>query len=293
MGHNGGPDWRALLAGEDTKALETVSRYQSPNDLMKAFLEQRAALSKRAEPAKLPDSPTPEQLGEWRKGLGLPEIAKDAKPDDFMKAYKIEAPQGYDLNEVEKGMLGDYAKLAYEQGHSPREVKSAVDFFFKQQTAQQQVINRANDDFHKTEHNALRDKLGSKEYEAQKAAATTWIAAQFTGEDGTVDQLAMNNVLNAQMPGGGRLGDSAFLFNLAAKMALGEGYGDRIEANALESSGKSIVQQINEIDKLLYTDRAAYDEAAKPGGRLEKLLSAGKAQGVLDELGNEKRRRSA
>ena len=40
MGGNGGPDtsdWRAQMAGDDTKALERLARYKSPQDVAKAL----------------------------------------------------------------------------------------------------------------------------------------------------------------------------------------------------------------------------------------------------------------
>lgn len=295
MGHNGGPDWRALLAGDDPKAVETLARFANPADVPKTLAEQRAEITRLQQQAKastrLADNATSEQVAEYRKAIGLPDIGKDAKPDDFMNAYKIEPPKGYDLTEAEKAQIGDYAKLAYEQGDSPREVKRAVDFFFKQQAAQQQVLNKVNVDFHRAEHNGLRDEYGSKEYDAQLAAATSWIDAQFKGEDGTVDEAAKNNILNAQLPGGGRLGDSSFLFKIAAKMALGEGYSAQIEANTLESGGKSLGEQQREIENMRFSNKAGYDAAMKPGGMYEKIINARIARKEIDENGNERRPR--
>lgn len=286
---SGAPDWRAALAGDDAKAIEQLARYQSPSDFLKAHNELRGKLSQRAEPARLADNATPEQIAEYRKGLGLPDVAKDAKPDAYLDAYKITAPNGYEMSEPEKGMLADYAKLAFEQGHSPREVKAATDFFFQQQAAQTQALNRIAVDFQKKEQNGLRDRLGSAEYEAQQAAGEAWLKEQFKDNP---DSLA--DVLNAQLPSGGKLGDSGWFFELVAKQAVGAGYTDRIEANALEAGGKSLAQQQTEIENLRFKDKAAYDAAMKQGGKYERILSARVARGEIDEFGNDiKRRRSA
>ena len=67
-----------MLAGEDTKALERLARYGSPTDVTKALIEAQTKLSQRAEPVRLADNATPEQISEYRKGLGVPEISKDA-----------------------------------------------------------------------------------------------------------------------------------------------------------------------------------------------------------------------
>lgn len=289
IGGNGGPDWRAMMAGEDAKAIEALSRFKEPGDFLKSYNEQRAALSKRAEPVRLGDNATPEQVAEYRKGLGLPEIAKDAKPEAYQDAYKIKAPEGYQMSEVEKGVLSDYAKLAYEQGHSPREVKAATDFFFRQQAAGQQAQNRVAVDYMKASQNTLRDELGSAEYEAQQAAGELWLKNEFKDNP---DEFT--NLLHAQMPNGGKLGDNPWFFKLIAKQAMGAGYTDRIEANTLEAGGKSLAQQQQEIENMRFKDKAGYDAAMKPGGLYEKIIGARQARGEIDEFGNEARpRRSA
>lgn len=277
-----------MLAGEDAKAVERLARFQQPGDLWKSYRELETKLSQRPSVATLATDATPDQVAEYRKSLGLPDVAKDAKPDDFMKAYKIDAPQGYDLSEVEKGMLGDYAKMAFDQGHSPREVKAATDFFFKQQAANQQAINKIAVDKQKEWQNSLRDKYGAKEYDAQQASAEAWMREQFPD-----NQQEMTNLLRAQLPGGGFLGDHPWFFEMIAGKAMGDGYTDRIMANSFEAGGEGLLEQIDKIEKLQFSDRVAYDAAAKPGGKYEKLLSAAQAKGLVDEFGNKTRRRSA
>lgn len=274
------------MAGSDTKAVETLSRYQTPGDFLKSHNELRAKLSERQAPARLADNATPEQVAEYRKGLGLPDVAQDAQPDAYMQAYKIAAPEGYNLSAMEKGMVTDFAKEAYAKGWSPAEVKGATDFFFKQQAAQQQALNRVAVDFQKTEQGKLRDELGSKEYEAQVAAAESWLKAQFKDDDGAYKEL-----LNAQLPNGGKLGDSAWFVKLIAQQAVGDGYTDRIEANAIESAGgKGLLAQRDEIEKLQYSDRARYN-SPEVQAKLDKINAGLLARGEIDELGNPVRKR--
>lgn len=288
MGHNGGPDWRAMIAGEDAKAVEALSRYKTPADFLKSHNELRAKLSERPTVSRLEDNATPEQVAEYRKGLGLPEIAKDAKPDDYMKAYKIEFPNGYKPSEVEKGLVGDYAKLAYEKGHSPREVNEAVGFFVKQQAAMDQAINKVAVDKQKEWQGALRDTLGSKEYDAQLSAANAWLAKQF---DGREKDLA--DIMGAQLPGGGRIGDHPFFFEVITKQAMADGFTRDIEANSMESSGKSLEEQQRELEGLRRTDPKKYNE---PGtqSKLDKIIGLRVSRGEIDEMGNPiRQRRSA
>lgn len=287
IGGNGGPDWRAMLAGEDAAAVERLARFKEPGDVWKSYRELENKVRTKSEPPKFPDKPTPEAIAEWRKSIGVAEVGKDAKPEQYLEAFKIKAPEGYELSAVEKGTLEDFAKAAYEQGYAPREVKGAVDFFFQQQAANTQALNKIGVDFQKEQQNGWRDSVGSKEYEAQVSAASDWLKDQFKESPDMVDQL-----LQARLPNGGRLGDMRWFGELLAKQAMGDGYTDRIEANTFESNGKTLAQQHREIEALRYSNRAAYAEASKPGGSLDKILQLRMSRGEIDELGNEVRKRA-
>lgn len=273
-----------MIAGEDTSAIERLARFKEPGDLWKSYRELEGKLSKRAEPAKFPDNPTPETIAEWRKNIGVAEVPKDAKPEAFLDAYKIKTPDGYQMSEVEKGMLTDFAKEAYDKGLNPREVKEATDFFFKQQAASTQALNKLAVDFQKSEQNGWRDAVGSKEYEAQVSAASAWLSDQFKG-----NPEQMNALLNARLPGGGKLGDSRWFGELLAKQAMGDGYTDRIEANAYEANGKSLAEQQRSIESLMRTDRAKYNEASTQA-ELKKIISLRQSLGEIDDWGNERKR---
>lgn len=283
VGGNGGPDWRAMLAGEDTKALETFSRYKSPADVAKAFLEQRAALSKRAEPVKLTPESTPEQIAEYRKAVGVPDVAADAKPESFLEAYKVAAPAGYEMTDGEKALLGTVAQRLHGKHMPPEAVQAALGEYFEVQQAQQKQVMQATLERRKEWQDGIRDEIGSKEYDARQKAAKTWLEQEFTGKE---DDL--RSLLSAQLPGGGMLGDHPFFFNLIAEKAMGAGFTDRIQADAMESAGKSLASQQAEIEALQFKDRVAYDAA---GPKLDKIIALRQSRGELDEHGNEVRRR--
>lgn len=274
-----------MIAGEDVDAIKDLARYQSPADLMKAFKEQRAALSRRAEPVKLPDNPTPEQVTAYRKAQGVPDVPADATPDKIAEAYGIKAPDGYEMSETEKGMIGEFAKTMHGKHAPPGLVKEATDYFFKQQHAINQAIRKDAADKAKTWKNGLVDKHGTKEYEAQQAAATEFMRKEFADNP---DE--MTNILQAVMPGGGRLGDHPWFFEMMAKQAMGAGFTDRIEANALESGGKSLLEQRAEIERLMFTDRQRYDQLQP---KLQQINRGLMARGEIDENGDPVRRRSA
>jgi hypothetical protein len=244
-------------------------------------MEAQTKLSQRAEAPKLPDNATPEQIGEWRKGLGVPEVAKDAKPEAFLDAYKIKVPDGYEMSSVEKGMLGDYAKTAYENGDSPREVKRAVDFFFKQQAATTQAMNRHNVGKQQEWQSKLKEQYG-RDFEARIAGAEAYLSKHVPESD-------RGELLRAQLPGGGYLGDHPAFVAMVSELAAANGFNDRIEANAIESGGRSLAEQQRELEALRTKDRAKYNE---PGtqDRLRKLIALRQGRGEIDDWGNERKR---
>ncbi len=278
------PDWRAKFAGDDPKALETLSRFKTEGDFAKAFFEQQKALSKRAEPARLPENAKPEQIAEWRKGLGLPEISGDAKPEAFMEAYKIAAPQGYEMSEVEKGMVGDFAKLAYEKGADPSAVKIATDYFFQQQVASTQAINKLNEERQGEWRKELQTELG-RDYDATIAAGDAYLNQIFADN---MDVKA--EILNAQLPGGGKLHSNPAFIKMVADLALQNGFTDRIETNAMQSGGKSLEAQQMEIEDLMFKDPAKYN-LPETQAKLSKLIELRLKGGEIDEHGNPVRKR--
>lgn len=264
--------------------METLARFKSEGDFAKAFFEQQKALSKRAEPARLPENAKPEQVAEWRKSLGLPELGGDAKPEAFMEAYKIAAPQGYEMSEVEKGMVGDFAKLAYERGADPGAVKIATDYFFQQQAASQQALNKINVERQVDWTKSLQSELG-RDYEPTIAAAQSYLNQAFDG-----DEQSKAELLRAQLPGGGYLGDHPAFVKMVADLALQSGFTDRIETSAMESGGKSLAEQQQEIEALQFKDSARYN-LPETQQKLNKIIELRLSRGEIDEQGEPVRNR--
>lgn len=288
MGANGGPDtsdWRARMAGDDTKVLERLSRYKSEQDAGKALVEAQNKLSERAKPLGINEQSTPEQIAEYRKAVDVPDVPKDAKDEAYAEAYGLKLPEGVD---VPPAMLGAFAKQMNSKHIPKAHVQAAVGEFAKIQTAVQEHVTKTNVTKSREWKMALQEELGPREYEGQLEAADSWLQSEFRDDRDTLEAL-----LNAQMPGGGLLKSHPWFIKLIAKQAMGAGYTDRIIANSLEAGGKSLAQQQQEIEALMFTDRAAYDRAAAPGGKLDSIIKARMSRGELDENGNENRRRRA
>lgn len=270
-----------MLAGDDAAALELLSRYKSAQDAGKALVEQRKELSKRAAFAPLAADATPEQIAEHRKAYGVAEVAADAKPEAYLEALKIKFPSDYEMSEVEKGALGDYAKHAYDVGADPRVVQQSVDFFLRTQAANSQALQKQIVDMRTEWQQGLKKELGS-DYDATIAAASHQVR-QLAGDDATLAAL-----VNAQLPGGGLLGDHPVFVRAMADLAMQNGFSDRIEANSYEASGKSLEQQQLELEGLQRTNPELYNAPATQA-RLEKVIGLRFSRGEIDEMGNKRR----
>lgn len=279
--------WRVLIAGEDQSILKELQRVKAPTDLGKLLVQQKQALSKRSEAPKLTNDATPQQIAEYRRFMGAPEIAADAKVEDIAKAYGVAVPEGYEATEVEKAMLADFAKTMNGKHAPAGVVKEASDFFFKAQTANKQAMNQLDATKQREWQGELRTKLG-KEYEPMVAAGEAFLNQKFA------ENLEAKNVLlNARLPGGGRLGDHPAFVEMMVDLALNNGFTDRIEANDMESNGKSLAEQQRELEQLQFKDRNRYND---PGvqAKLNKIIELRLSRGEIDDQGNEvKARRRA
>jgi hypothetical protein len=272
------------MAGDDVKALEAFARYKDEGELGKAFLEQRSALSKKSEPLRLVDNATPQQIAEYRKGLGVPEIAADAKADAYLEAYKIAPPDGYAMDPLQKSMIEGFAKQAYDSGASPREVKLATDYFFKTQADGVKAMDQLHATKQKEWSQALKDEWG-RDYDGQFAAADSYFQQAFSEDERAA-------LVAAELPGGGKLGANPTFIKMLNDLARQNGFTDRIETTAMEAGGKSLEQQQLDLENLRMTNRALYNEAATQD-RLTKIIDLRLKRGEIDESGNPVRKRRA
>lgn len=286
MGANGGPDtsdWRAQIAGDNTEALKFLARSKSPADFMARVLEQNAALSKRQEPLKLTETSTADEVSAYRKALDVPDVPKEAKDEAYADAYGLKLPESAG---VPQALIGAFARKM-NSAHVPKAtVQKVVGEFATIQTAIAQQAERTDAEKAKAWTSSLRDEMGSKEYDARKDAASTWLSAEFKDKADDLQEL-----LGARLPSGGLLGDHPFFFNLIAEKAMGAGLTDRIERNSIESNGKSLAQQQAEIEALRRTDRAAYNRP-ETQDKLKRVIELRQKAGEIDSWGNEVRRRA-
>lgn len=282
-GNSSTPDWRLSLAGEDTKSIELLSRYKEPGDFLKAHTELRQKLSERPSVARLDDDATPEQIAEYRRALGVSDVSEDADASAYMDAIGVAMPEGYEASELESALVQDFAKQAYDRGYDPRFAKEAVSWFFENQAANQEAVNTQAHELAETWKSELRSELG-REYEPTVTVANSFLKQELPDK---ASQLAL---LNSMHPDGGRLGDHPAFIKMMAAAAMNSGLGDSIEANSMESGGKSLRDQQHEIESLRTSDPGKYNDQ-QTQARLDKIIELRLSRGEIDEMGNERKRR--
>lgn len=268
-------DWRKAVAGSDEKVLSEVSRFKSLEDVGKELLRQKQELSKRAASGAFPEKGTPEQQAEWRKANGVPDAPT-------IEAYGVQVPEGYEISNVEKAALGALAERLHAKNVPAPIMAEITDTFFRAQAANQQMINELDNETDKS-NLAQFNKEHGRDAENYLAAANALFEREIP------DDEARNMILNARLPGGGSLKSNAAFMNLMTGLALKSGFGDRIEAGALESGGKSLATQHNELQSLMHTNPTLYNDP-KTQEQLKKLISLRLARGEIDDYGNERKR---
>lgn len=256
-------DWRAYLAGEDTDALGELSRIKTPQDLAKQFIHHKKELSKRQASGVFPEEGSDEDKAAWRQANGVPDKGT-------LKEYGVKTPEGYEVSEVEQGMLDDFASAMHGVNAPSGQVQKAVDFWFKANAANQQANNELDADRHRDWDTEITQDLG-KDKDTMLAAANAYI------ENRIGDEGLRNELLNARLPGGGTVAKHPEFVKMWIDLALQNGYADRIEANSLEAGGKSIMEQISEIESLQFKDRQKYDAQRD---KLHKLYAAAESKGI-------------
>lgn len=146
-------NWRQLHTTDDKK-LKQLERYASPSAALDALFEAQKKISSgelKAAPAPFPADGTDEQKTAWRKDNGLP-----AKPEE----YDLTFEDGTKISDEDKGMVGEFAKAAFDLNMSPAHTKGAIGAYLKIRDKEIDAL-MAKDTATRTENdNKLRQEWG-------------------------------------------------------------------------------------------------------------------------------------
>jgi hypothetical protein len=254
-----GFDFRAYLAAGDKDVAKDLEKYTDPKAIYTALREVQAKISKgelKLAPKPLAANATDEQKAEWRKANGLPD-----KPENYVE--KLELPNGMVVGEGDKELVGDFAKMMFEQGGSQAEMNRAVAWFYQAQDAMKQRQADADQESIIASTIALRSEWGS-EYKANMNAQQALLL--------TMPEEFKNELLTSRTASGQMLGNTAGFLKWAAQTARDLNPAATIVPNGGDA-GKTIGAEIASIEETFRkaaggdgeAHRAYYGKDGQPG----------------------------
>lgn len=203
-GQGGGdvPDWRAIIAGEDTKALDKLKRFTDPKAFLTSYENTQKALNDPFR-VKVPDEKSSdEERAVWAR---LQKI-----PDDPSK-YEVKLDGDYKLSDDDKEILAPLVKELHAEGGvlaHPKVINAIHNAYAKisEELAAAQAAKAI--EFHQTNTEALKKEWGP-DY-ASNVSYAERLVEKYAGED--------KQFLKLQMADGTRLGDHPEVVKMFASL---------------------------------------------------------------------------
>jgi hypothetical protein len=236
-------DWRTKVAGEDAETAKQLTRYASPEAIWHKARELEKKLSSGALKPVLTKDATAEDIASYRKAHGIPE-----------------APDKYDLADLkvevqDKEFLGEILKAAHETHQKPEQIKQVVAKFFE--LAQKSRENAA-------EHDAITAKKAEDDLRLEWGADYRRHSNLINGLlDLTGDQKLNESFMNGRLEDGTKIKDSPAMQKFLLQLALINNPTGVVVPSANGSQMQGLEDEIARIEKVMKTDRKAYN--ADPG----------------------------
>ena len=249
-------NWRALV-DPDGKHAKTLDRLASPRAMFESYtaLRQKLSTGELKPVTAYPEKGTPEEQNTWRKEHGIPE-----KPED----YKVQLREGYVPSEAEKASIDSFLKTAHAVNMSADVVNNVMQWYAANQDAQIAAQEERDNGYLQEAEDALRAEWGN-EYRRN--------INSIKGLVGTMPEGLASLFTNA------RDGEGRALLNNPEMARWMVSLSKQVNPLATVVPGASnaaaaIESEIDEIEKLMRTDRKAYNRDEKKQARLRELYQA-------------------
>lgn len=251
------PDWRAKISS-DTKHLKTLERFASP----KAMFESYVALRQKVDSGELrsntpfPTEGTDEEKTAWRTSHGIP-AASDA--------YEIKLGDGLVMGDADKPFVDDFLKTAHATNMEPEKVNAVLNWYYNRQEAILDEQEERDTAFKQQTEDQLRTEWGGEfrpNINMVKGLVSTMPAALqplFAGA-----RLANGDALLNHPDMARWLVHISRELNPSATLVPGGG----------GNIASAVEDEIAAIEKVMRTDRAAYNRDENMQQRLLKLYEA-------------------
>lgn len=243
-------DWREKAAGGDAKKLQRLTRYTSPQAIADALIAAQNKISAGDLKVALGKDAKPEEIAAYREAHGIPEA-----PDKYDLT-------GLDFAAAEKAMVDKFLVSAHSANMTPTQVRASLDAFSKlSEDARNTRLSDDNDLKTKAE-DKLRSEWGN-EYRTNINLITNLLDGAPAG--------FRDKFLHGRLSDGTPIGSDPealqFLVNVAR---------ERNPAGVVVPSGvateSAVMDELSKIEKLMRTDRAAYNKDEAMQARYRELL---------------------
>lgn len=244
-----GDDWRETYASADDKRLNVLKRYASPKDMLDAHfaLKQKVDSGELKVVKPLPANANAQEVSQYRKDNGIPENAGE---------YLTNLPNGLVIGEADKPALTAFAEAMHKANTPPAVVHQAIGWYNAWQEKQSADIVAADKAAKAATEDTLRADWGNS-YRANLNVANDFLVQSAGAE------LA-KDLVEAVLPNGTRLGDSAKALQWLAKTALEFNPAATLVPNSGGTiGGGGIEARIGEINKLMAKQGSEYWKGPK------------------------------
>lgn len=257
-------DWRDKLAGKDEKLKARLERMASPVKVLEAWRAAEVKISQGVKPAAFDPKSTPEEQAAWRAANDVPE-----------------APEKYDTNigdgvvwgEEDKPIVDSFLKSAHEANMPNSYAKAALGWYHTFQEQQAEAQATIDEDQRRENSVALQSEWGA-EFKTNINAIQGWFDSIDPGDKEEGRPSLGSIVFGARGIDGGKLGNNPVFLRALVEAARAINPAATVIPGNADSSGKSISDELAEIDKFRREHRKQYTKDEKMQARERQLLEA-------------------
>lgn len=249
------PDnWRETVSKGDAKILKRMERYASPEALADALVAAQNRISSGELKPVLAKNATPEQIAEWRAANGVPETADK---------YDLGSAK---VSEAGKAFLEKYLPIAHAANMTPEQVKANLSF-----------IAQVNKD--ESDARALNDR--QVQDDGEEVLRAEW-GTEFKRNvnfihnllDGAATPAFKDKFLGGRLADGTPIGSDPESLRFLMQLALVQNPTGTLVPGYNANPAQGVDEELAKIDKMMRTDRKAYDKDEKVQARYRELLEA-------------------
>jgi hypothetical protein len=248
-------NWRDPFAGDDDKFKSQLERYSTPEDMGKAFREQRATISSGNLRTPLDENSTPDDIAAYRTANGIP-----AEADGYFK----DLPDGMVIGDDDKEIFSDFAGAMHEMNVEPAVMHKVIDWYNTFAEKQQDDMAALDNTHHQETEDTLRNEWGT-DYRANVNLVGALIETTF-GEE------TAQAILNARDPDGRAIMNSPGVLQGLAEISRKLNPVNQIAPRTGVTAQQTLDDEIKGIEDAMRKDRDAYNKDEKMQSRYRELL---------------------